>query len=571
MKSIWNSLLLSALLLPPAPAEELADSGMGWRTVRLDLEIRVDPDGQVLTISGESTLELEIDSSRGPSLAINSRGPVMEFLECEEPAGAEVRRNATVITRPALRLLEVRFPHAYSRGDRLVVPFRYQSSNDRLGDRTNKAQQIIVGRMGALASWVEGWHPFPIPRVDRGEGFSSQLAQAEGTTRFHLPTGWRAVTNGDRIERQETDDGVIETWETDIPVARSFTTGPYLETRHEQDGRSIRLLLLDEMDQDEARLRVATLSQALDAMEKRFGPYPYPSYAIVEIPSAVVHKGWGASSEQGFIMASEMFVRVPGGNLPLFAHEAAHGWWGNMLDPEGPGSILLSESLAQYGAVVAIEGVEGPEAATAFLKFSRAGYVADQCARGYFDILRRGDDIALVRLQSGGIHHTLADAKAHWVYHMLRGLVGDELFFSTLRDLLARARDGETITLAKMRRSFAAAAPDREVVRFFSDWLDRPGAPLIEADWKSMDEGTAVELTLSQVQPGPPYRLELELGLLDPDAERTLHTVTLAEREQRFVIDIGGPLEEVELDPFDRLLIWQPEYGARPETTRGTR
>ena len=107
-------------------------------------------------------------------------------------------------------------------------------------------------------------------------------------------------------------------------------------------------------------------------MEDKWGSYPYPGVAIAEVPQNA--GSFGASSEQGFIMVKPHFLNVPGGNLPLFAHEAAHGWWGNTVGTSDPSSLLCSESLAQYGAVIAIEATEGREAATDFLRFSRAGY-----------------------------------------------------------------------------------------------------------------------------------------------------------------------------------------------------
>ena len=104
---------------------------------------------------------------------------------------------------------------------------------------------------------------------------------------------------------------------------------------------------------EEAREQAQSLGDAIGAMEEFFGEFPYPSYAIVEVPDGKV--SWYASSHQGFLMAESGAFEF-GANLPLFAHEAAHAWWGNLVNQQGIGSILCSESLAQYGAVIAIDG-----------------------------------------------------------------------------------------------------------------------------------------------------------------------------------------------------------------------
>ena len=83
----------------------------------------------------------------------------------------------------------------------------------------------------------------------------------------------------------------------------------------------------------------------------------------------------------------------------------------------------------------------------------------NQCASGYFELCRTGRDKALAELVSGvDTDHTLADAKGHWVFHMLRRRVGDERFFATMRGLIDRF-GGKSMTLAALREVFVEAAP----------------------------------------------------------------------------------------------------------------
>jgi len=308
-----------------------------------------------------------------------------------------------------------------------------------------------------------------------------------------------------------------------------------------------------------AREQAETLAKALAAMERRMGPYPYPSYAIAEVPRRAVK--WYASSEQGFIMArSDAFEY--GANLPLFAHEMAHGWWGNLVNSEGPGSDLCSESMAQYCAVLAIEAIEGREKATEFLRFSRRGYSKKQCARGYFDMLRHGKDAPLSKLDEQPFAHQLSDAKGHWVYHMLRTRVGDEVFFGVLRGLI-RDFAGRTMTLDDVRRAFVASAPkEAELERFFSDWLDRQGAPVIDSKWTTTSDG-GVEVVLTQAQKSAPYALDVDVAITDEHGE-SRHAVKLRDRTTRWRFTPSGKVTNVRIDPDHRLLIWDPAYGPRP-------
>ena len=300
-----------------------------------------------------------------------------------------------------------------------------------------------------------------------------------------------------------------------------------------------------------------TLAGALAAMEEHFGPYPYPSYAIAEIPESAV--SWYASSEQGFIMATSDAFDIEGGNVPLFAHEAAHGWWGNLVNTTGTGALLVSESLAQYGAVTAIEALEGTDARDVFLGFSREGYSPRQCARGYFQIRADGGDKALSRLTDGKYDHNLSDSKGMWVYHMLRLRIGDERFFGTLKDLVV-AFAGREMSLDDLRAAFVAAAPEADLEGFFAQWLDRTGAPIVDMDWWATDGG--VELHLTQ-RGGAPFRLPLEVAV-ETEGGETVFTVDLEDRDQTVVLPVDGHPVGIRLDPESKVLMWRPEYGPRP-------
>ncbi len=520
--------------------------------LRLDLEVTIVPAEQRLRAEGSMTLRLDADSSAGPSLAMNTRSSVMRFTRLGDP-DADVDLNIAPEQDKNARLAHLRLTRPASRGAEITVPFAYESEG--------KSFQFMVTPEFSLASWVEGWFPAPIP--PDAHGFTASRASAPGLTRFHLPRGWRSVSNGKLTARDESAQAVDDTWEITQPVARSFIAAPFDVALEQFGGRQIGVYLLSPKPVS-APNQAATLAKALSAMEARFGPYPYPSYAIAEVPEGAIE--WYASSEQGFIMAKSSAFDIEGGNVPLFAHEAAHAWWGNLVNSKGSGAQLCSESLAQYGAIVAIEAIDGVRAMNEFLRFSRSGYNPLQCALGYFHIWREGGDKPLSQLSDGEWDHNLSDSKGHWVYHMLRQRVGDELFFSTLRGLI-RDYSGKAMSLDDVRAAFIAAAPpEKDLKVFFLQWLDRTGAPIVDLDWWSLDKGKGTEIHITQRQPGEPYAMPLEIAVETQGGATTLHTLELHDREQTFTVPTTNRPVNVRLDPNTRSLIWRPEYGPRPAT-----
>lgn len=541
--------------MPVAPSPTDTVEGAGWKLLRLDLDVTVLPGERTMRFAGRARLRLDRDSSLGPVLLVNTRRPVLRFTRASA-AGATVSLNETVPADSAMRLLRVRLPQPAKRGAEIETAFEYEM--------VGSSSQLLVTDSIALGSWVENWYPAPLT----DDGFTQSAASAPGVTRFHLPRGWRAVSNGTLSPSRAKAN--VDTWTVTQPVARSFAAAPFTVALERTGGRDVGMYLLT-TPPTAARTQARTLSRALTAMERRFGPYPYASYLVAEVPESSVT--WAASSEQGFIMARTSMFDAPGGNLPLFAHEAAHGWWGNAVSTAGPGSRMGSEALAQYGAVIAIEALEGKSAMRDFLDFSRPGYNPLQCALGYFHIWREGEDNALAALDQGPSDHNLADSKGMWFYHMTRQRIGDGAFFAALKQLQSDFRT-RSMRVSDIRTAFITAAPsDTGLKTFLGQWLDRTGAPVLDLDWWSIRRqgGSprqappgAAELRIRQRQPGEPYQLDLEVLVTLRDSSTVLDTIRVRGRETTHQLGLPSRPVGVTLDPDQKVLMWRPKYGPRP-------
>ena len=544
--------LLFLAFAPGASAQnETPPEGSGWALKHANLDVSLEPKQRQLQVKAELRLRLEkLETSFGPTIGMNAKAPVLKFEEVLCAGAEQIELNLPYPRLESVRLASVRFAKPFKRGDEVTINAIYRS--------TGETSQFTIAEDIVLASWVIGWYPVPLP-VSTSESLN-QLMQSVGTTRFRLPKGWRVVSNGTLSETRETDEAVIETWEVSTPVARSFAAAPFKSTASFKIGARTVGVYAIASNKRRAEDQAHVLAQALETLEAHFGPYPFPSYYIVEVPAHV--PGFYGSSEQGFIL-TKPDAFIPGGNIALFAHEAAHGWWGNLITARGDGGILLTEALSQYSAVLAIEAINGKVSATEFMRFSQTAYSSWQCAKGYFGISREGHDRALSQIAKGeGFDHHLADSKGMWFYHMLRQQVGDEIFFATLRGLIKRFA-GKAITLAELRQAFLIAAPNVGLTTFFAQWLDRAGAPILEVKWADSKNGKA-EVIVTQVQKGEPYDLKLELAIETNDGRTQLNTIDVRGVETRVQLALAAQIKKIRPDPNHRLLIWQPEYGARP-------
>lgn len=548
----------------PAHAKESPDpilGGVGWTMTRLDLDVTLAPAERQIRLTGTARLRLDMEESYGPTVAVNTRRAVMRWVSLETPSGkAKIETGIQRDEFPASRIATVRFDEKRKRGDEIEIRFELHSRG--------RADQLVTHPEFAMASWTEAWHPFAAPRLDRGERYTSRLAAVAGTTTLRLPTGWISYSDGKLTSRESTDEGTIDTYtvgeDGTTPIARSYVAGRYTSQVREIQGRQVSVYLLGEhaLSVDDLADKIG---KVMAAQEAELGPFPFPTYGVAEAPNAV-SDAWYASSQQSFIVAKSSAFGYAHGNLPLWSHEMCHGWWGNTVSTHGPGSKVCSESLAQFGALIAIEAIEGRDAMVEFLEFSRSGYSSYQCAKGYFELMRDGVDHPLSQLgnseASGDVTHNLANSKGMWVYYMLRETIGEDRFYSTLRSLIDRFAHAH-MSLDDVRAAFLAAAPDANLERFFAQWFDRNGAPVLDATWKPLGDG-AFEIELSQADTDDPYHLDVEVEITLADSRTRRETIHLRDASASKIIRTESAMEKLELDPDRRLLIWRETYGPRP-------
>jgi len=550
-------LFIAAVLIGLIPVLSLAaDDGTGWVMTRLDLAVKVDNTTPGLEVAGTMVLRLETESSAGPALWLNSRVAAMQWQSVGGDDVADVLLNIEREEFPEQRFAEIQLQQSAVRGDELTLRFITTKAGD--------VSQLLSRTDISLASWVEAWYPVPSVDQEAGPPFTTRLISIPGTTSFDLPGDWTAITDGQLLSRKKQGDRTLEVWDlADHPVARSFAAGPFRCSEREVNGRMIRINLLRDHTMSVDAL-ADLLGASLAAQEQRLGTFPFAGYGVVEVPDGM--SGWSAASQQTFIMSQGDNFDHEHGNLPLWAHEMGHAWWGNTVNTCGPGEKMTSEALAQFSMLIALEALEGTEAMIEFLDFSRSGYSSRQCAQGYFAMIDQGNDHPLATLGtsdlSGIVTHNLADSKGMWFYHMLRREIGDDLFFATLRELINEF-SGREMSLDDLRQAYLAAVPDHDLESFFAQWLDRTGAPRIDVSW-SMVGDDQDRIVLDQSPDAPPFELDLDVAISGADGSITRKTIHVSGTSTTVMQTVSANVTDILIDPERNILMWRPTYSTGP-------
>ncbi len=514
------------------------NDGVGWRTIHLDLKVDISMDRAPLVIA-EILLRLD-DSiqSHGPSLMLNSLGGTSTFRDFQVP-GHEVTRNVRDEDGAPTLYAHIRRDATYERGDtlRLSIPIVLEE---------NRSLLHYWSRDFVLVSWVNVWYPAP---VDPSSGPSWQTMKAPGSTTFEVPKDWTVVSSGTENSSQMVGERKRVLYSNDGSVARSFAAGPFRSVHYDLPSGDT-LDVVGTRNIAGQQVRVEAFLSSIRLLEELFGAAPYKYHSIVEVPYDV--PGFYGASEQNFILLKTQAFDDPLNSLPVLAHEAAHAWWAIAVgvELEGQGTLFMTESMAQYSAVLAIEKVHGAKAAKDFMWSGVGGFSPNHDAQAFFRFYDEGRDMPLITKRLGEtIQHYLADSKGTWVYHMLRKKIGDDAFFSALQEIVA-TYSNRNITLREWCRIFNDQTP-HDLTQFFRQWLEWEGAPEISIAFSEDRKGAII----SQLQEEGIYDLDLELLIKYEDGANETRKLRFDKRRTSITSSSGVAITEIIVDPHRDLLI----------------
>jgi ABC-type transport system involved in multi-copper enzyme maturation permease subunit len=178
---------------------------------------------------------------------------------------------------------------------------------------------------------------------------------------------------------------------------------------------------------------VRGMEAALDYLTEQFGPYPYSDLRIVEIPR---YGGFGSAHPHTIAFTEDVFFsRVREGQVdqPFYgtAHEVAHTWWGGLVRGAGVrGAGFLSESIANYSAMMVTEKTYGPEAARRVYEFQMERYFRGRAEFSREVPVLQVEDQPYIAYRRGAI-----------ALYTLRDLLGEEAVNGALRRYFERYRD----------------------------------------------------------------------------------------------------------------------------------
>lgn len=513
-------MLLSALLLAaaqtPEPFRAPGDRPVDIRHLKLELGVNL----AAKQADAVATLSLTALRPLG-TLRLDAVG--FEVAAVELPASGDAKPKALRFRHDGEHL-DIDFPAELAAGDDATLAIRYRV-------RSPKDGLFFFGPTPAepdipLSVWSQGestgnrhW----IPCLDHPD--ERQTSEMVVT----VPQGFEALSNGKLVSKKDNPGGTTTFhWsqeQSHVSYLVTLAVGQFAVVREEWRGKPVLYYVPKAREADVARTFGRT-REMLEFFSKRFGTdYPWEKYAqitVEQFSGGGMENTSATTLTQNALHDERAFLDSDADGL--IAHELAHQWWGDLLTCRDWAHLWLNEGFASYSEVVWDEYKHGPDVAGENLLRKSRLAIAGGKERPIVD--RRYRD-------PSAMFDARAYPKGAWVLHMLRKRLGDDAFWRGIR-MYAQAHKFGTVETADLKRALERAS-GRNLERFFHDWTERPGSPVLSVESSYLPESKQLKVVVRQSQAGEPFAFPLTVDVSYPGVSTVFRqSFDVTEREQTF-------------------------------------
>jgi ABC-type transport system involved in multi-copper enzyme maturation permease subunit len=244
-----------------------------------------------------------------------------------------------------------------------------------------------------------------------------------------------AIAPGSLVREWQENGRRYFDYKLDHPALRfySFMSARYEVQREEWNGIKLEVYYDKDHPQNVPRM-MKSLKKSLEYYTQNFGPYYHKEARVIEFPRV----GRFAQAFAGTMPYSESIGFIANLNHPddidmvyyVVGHEMGHQWWAHqVVGADMQGATLLSESLAQYSALMVMEKEYGRDMMRKFLKYEMDNYLRSRGKERH-----KEEPLLTVESGQGYIHYR----KASVVLYYLKEMIGEEAVNRALRKVIQR-------------------------------------------------------------------------------------------------------------------------------------
>jgi aminopeptidase N len=521
---------------PDVPLRTAGDRPVDIRHIRLDLRV----DLPHRTVDARATLQLR---SLRPVAAVSLDAVEFEVKEVRIRQGGREEKSAHFDHDGRKLVIDLDSTWPAGREAEVLIDYRVRDPRDGLHFFSPSEAEPDV----PLMVWSQGeatTNRYWFPCLDQPD--QRQTSELVVT----VADGFEVLSNGKLVDRKANPDDKTVTfhWRQDKPHPSYLVTlvvGRFEVVREEWNRVPV-LFYVPPDRKDEIGPTFGRTRQMLDLFSRLFGiEYPWDKYAqvVVEQFTAGGMENTSATTMNDRILYDRRSL-LDGSPDSIVAHELAHQWWGDLVTCRDWAHIWLNEGFASYMEAVWAEHDKGAD---------DYAYAMYQKGRG---AIAGGKDRPVVDRRYPAVF-AMFDARAYpkgaFILHMLRRRLGDDVFWQCL------ARYGKEHRLQSVEtsdfRKTLEQETGRSLERFFYDWTERPGSPVLEVATEYLPESKLARVTVKQTQAGEPFQFPLALSFHYAGGDKeVVQEQEITEKEDVLYVPLPGRPVLVEVDPRQAVL-----------------
>ncbi len=369
-----------------------------------------------------------------------------------------------------------------------------------------------------------------------------------------VPADFFVLSNGVLKSKKDNGDGT-RTWhwaqeQSHVTYLMSVAAGRFEAYRQQWDGIPVVSYVPAGRLDDAARSFEKTPAMMAFYSEKIGYRYAWPKYTQICVDE---YGGGGMEHTSATTLTTRTLhderAHLDTSSDGLVAHELVHQWWGDLLTCKDWAELWLNESFATYFATLWIEHDRGRDEATWRLVREAESVFAEDKDRYRRPIVTYGYE------KPGNMFDRHCYPKGGRVLHMLRFVLGDELFWKAIRHYCHK-HAFDTVETADFRTAIEEAT-GRGLNWFFDQWIYHGGYPEFEVAYEWDDRQKTVRLTVKQTQQldelTPLFRMPVEIELVTP-GETVRQRILVSKAEETFHFALKQRPRRVCFDPQDWIL-----------------
>ncbi len=391
--------------------------------------------------------------------------------------------------------------------------------------------------------------------------YPGQLATSE--IRVKLPKPYLAISNGELIATEDKGDAIIYQWtqkQVHPTYLMTLAVGDFAEIKDSWNNIPVTYYVEKGREEDGKRSMGKT-PQMIAFFSEKFGyPYPYPKYAQVCVDDFIFG---GMENTSTTLLTDRCLLdeRAMIDNMrteSLVAHELAHQWFGDLVVIKHWSHAWIKEGMASYSEVLWVEKEYGKDDAAYYLLGEAKRYLQEDSSR------YRRPIVTHVYREAIELYDRHLYEKGACVYHMIRTILGDELFDKAISTFV-QDNAHKTVETVDLLRAIDKAT-GYNLLFLFDQYVFRGGHPdyKIAYSWDGDSNLTKLTVTQKQAKDNEKELFDLKIpiafGYTNGSVTQKSFTLRIYEYEQSFYFplekkphfisfDIGNNwLKTVELD-----------------------